>query len=136
MIEQRIEQWYCLKAKIKREHFAAAILISPTNLEVFCPRVTITKNTIRGPKPFTEALFPGYLFSRFDFEKSSRLVKYSQDVIGIVKFGDRIPVIPDKTITQLKVALPGETAEIKPPRLQEGELAEIIQGCLKESLGG
>ena len=135
MPEKKPVQWYCLKAKTKREHIAAKILRSRTELEVFCPRVSITKKTVRGPKAFTEALFPGYLFSQFNFEESSKLVAYSQDIIGIVKFGERIPVIPHSVIERLKEALPQETAEIKPPTIEEGELVEIIQGCFEGESG-
>lgn len=127
--------WYCLKAKTKREHIAAQILRSRTDLEVFCPRVSITKKTVRGPKTFTEALFPGYLFCRFNFEESSRLVSYAQDIKGIVKFGQQVPLIPDLVVENLKTALPQETAEIKPPTIEEGELVEIIQGCFQGESG-
>lgn len=135
MTEKKTVDWYCLKAKTKREHFAAKILRSRADLEVFCPRVTITKKTIRGPKPFTEALFPGYLFCRFNFDESFRLVTYSQDVMGIVKFGERTPTIPNQVVASLIAALPQETAEIKPPCIQEGELVEIIQGCFQGESG-
>ncbi|MDG2166873.1 MAG: transcription termination/antitermination NusG family protein [Opitutales bacterium] len=135
MTESAPVYWYCLKAKTKREHIAAQILRSRTDLEVFCPRVSITKKTVRGPKAFTEALFPGYLFCRFNFEESSRLVSYAQDIKGIVKFGQQVPLIPDLVVENLKVALPQETAEIKPPTIEEGELVEIIQGCFQGESG-
>lgn len=135
MEDTQTKHWYCIKAKIKREHIAARMLRSRANFEVFCPRITITKKTIRGPKPFTEALFPGYLFCRFNFEDSSRLVSFSQDIKGIVRFGDKIPTVPDATLEQLRAALPQETVEVKPPDIQEGELAEIIQGCFQGESG-
>lgn len=135
MTESNPVYWYCLKAKTKREHIAAQILRSRTDLEIFCPRVSITKKTVRGPKIFTEALFPGYLFCRFNFEESSRLVSYAQDIIGIVKFGKQVPLIPDPVIENLKTALPQETAEINPPTIEEGELVEIIQGCFEGESG-
>ena len=131
MQEQGTVQWYCLKAKTKREHIAARILRSRTDFEVFCPRVSITRKTVRGHKAFTEALFPGYLFCQFDLETSSRLVTHSQDVTGIVKFGDRIPHIPLSVVENLKAALPEETTQVESPAIQEGELVEIIQGCFE-----
>ena len=106
MTEEISKSWYCVKAKTKREHIAASVLQSRANLEVFCPRITITKKTVRGPKPFTEALFPGYLFCRFNFDKDFRLVNSSQAVTGIVKFGKRTPTIPDATMHQLMAAVP------------------------------
>ena len=135
MEEEQTKHWYCVRAKTKREHIAAQMLRSRASLEVFCPRITITKKTIRGPKPFTEALFPGYLFCRFNFQDSARLVSYSHDITGIVRFGDRFPTIPDSTLEQLKAALPGETVEVKTPAIKEGELVEIITGCFRGESG-
>lgn len=129
MGDKNSENWYCIKSKPKKEHIAARMLRCKEDLEVFCPRVRITKNTIRGPKAFTEALFPGYLFCRFDFESTERLVSYSQGVIGIVRFGNYAPTIADEIIDQLKSALPEEIADVVEPTLQEGALVEIIHGC-------
>ena len=127
--------WYCLKAKTKREHFAAKILKARAGFEIFSPRINYTKKTVTGPKRFTEALFPGYLFCRFDLEHSAKLVSHSQDIVGIVKFGTHTPIIPDSVIARLQQAIPTETAEIKPPRLSEGELVEIVQGCFAGESG-
>lgn len=135
MTEEHTEHWYCLRSKAKREHLAAAMLHSRLNLEVFCPRITITKKTIRGPKAFTEALFPGYVFCRFDYYSSSRVVTYSQGITGIVKFGQSPAVIPEAVISHLKSVLPQETTEIAPPSIQEGKLVEIIEGCFAGETG-
>lgn len=135
MAAGKTEQWYCVKAKTKREHIAAGMLRTRAKLQVFCPRITITKLTIRGPKPFTEALFPGYLFCRFNFENCFRLVNASQDVTGIVRFGDRTPTIPDETLAYLMAAIPQEIVEVKPSGFQEGELVQIIRGCFQGESG-
>lgn len=135
MSEKENRQWYCLKAKPKREHFAASILKSRAGLDVFCPRITMTRKTRCGHKAFTEALFPGYLFCLFDYSAHSRLVIHSQDVIGPVKFGEQIPIVPSETIAELRKALPSESTELKPPRIEEGDLVEILRGCFKGESG-
>lgn len=135
MSEEHTVHWYCLKAKTKREHIAARILKSRTEFEVFCPRVSVIKKTVRGPKVFTEALFPGYLFCKFNLATSFRMVVHSQNVTGIVKFGNKTPHIPLQAIEKLKAAIPKGTAEIKTPAIQEGELVEIIQGCFEGESG-
>ena len=52
-----------------------------------------------------------------------------------MKFGTHTPIIPDSVIARLQQAIPTETAEIKPPRLSEGELVEIVQGCFAGESG-
>jgi transcription antitermination factor NusG len=74
-------------------------------------------------------------FAASTFKTPLALVSYSHDITGIVRFGDRIPTIPDSTLEQLKAALPGETVEIKTPALKEGELVEIITGCFQGESG-
>lgn len=134
-METKQQSWYCLKAKTKREHIAAGILRAQADFDVFCPRVTLTKKTVKGPKAFTEALFPGYLFCQFNFEESSRQVNCSQGIIGIVKFGKSTPTVPQATIRELQKALPKETAEIAGLPIKAGELAEIIIGCFAGESG-
>ncbi len=135
MMPPQKQHWYCLKAKTKREHIAASILRSRENLEVFCPRITLTKKTVRGPKAFTEALFPGYLFCKFDYEESSRLVSFSRHIIGIVKFGTSTPTLPESTISELRRALPQEVAEVVAAPIKPGDLAEIVDGCFAGEQG-
>ena len=115
MTDPQNELWYCLKAKTKREHIAAKILRAKENLTVFSPRISLIKQTVRGPKTFTEALFPGYVFCKFCSVSHSRKVQYSQNIIGIVKFGEKIPTIPEEVISKLQKSLPEETTEVKNP---------------------
>lgn len=105
--------WFCLKAKPKREHVAAAYLRHGSGIEVFCPRVRFRKPTARGPVWFIEPLFPGYLFARFEFEVSHRLVRQVRGISGFVQFGDRFGLLPDLLIEELK------------RRVGENELVEI-----------
>jgi len=58
--------WFCVRSQPKHEHIAAARL-RESGLEVFLPRIRFKKHSVRGPVWVTEALFPNYLFARFDF---------------------------------------------------------------------
>src|SRR4029453_16180158 len=57
--------WFCLKAQPKRENLAAIALRRQYNVECFSPRLRFRKMTSRGPVWFVEAMFPGYLFTKF-----------------------------------------------------------------------
>ena len=61
-------QWFCLKAQTKREHIAADHVRQIPGTAVFLPRVRFQRKTVRGLAWFTEALFPGYVFARFNFQ--------------------------------------------------------------------
>lgn len=96
-------QWHCIQAQPKREHIAAGALERTAgDIEVFCPKIRFRKVTQRGPVWFTEAMFPGYFFARFDFQSRHRLVRHSLGVTTIVHFGDAIATLPDEVMSALR----------------------------------
>src|SRR6266571_2651539 len=104
-------RWYCLRAQPKHEHIAAAHLRLCDGIEVYCPRVRIQRSTRRGLVWFTEALFPNYLFARFDWMHSHALVRSCQGVSGIVRFGDDVPEVPARALDDLRAYM--EDTELK-----------------------
>jgi Transcription termination factor nusG len=72
--------WFCLKAQPKREHLAAIALRRQFGIECFSPRLRFRKMTNRGPVWFVEAMFPGYLFTKFVYSKQHRAVEASHGV--------------------------------------------------------
>ncbi len=124
-------EWYCVKAKIKREHIAAAVLHSQSGLEVFCPRISIKRKTATGSKVFTDALFPGYFFARFNQVEDLRRVMYANDVRGVVSFGDKTPAIAAQTIDSLKEQFPENSLlKLPSPAFETGDAVEIVAGIL------
>lgn len=121
-------QWYCLRSQPKHEHIAAARLRQVEGIEVFCPRVKIQRSTRRGLVWFTEALFPNYLFARFEMERWHSLVRYSQGVSGIVRFGDDVPTIPAQALADLRAFM--EDTELKTVSftIAAGDDVEIVDG--------
>jgi transcriptional antiterminator RfaH len=114
--EQPMDWWFCLRARPKREHIAAACLRQNSEVKVFCPRVRFRKRTKRGPVWFVESMFPGYLFAQFDYATFHRRIRQGPGVSGFVHFGDRLALLPDELIGEMKV------------RMGEDELVEINQG--------
>src|SRR5258708_33348521 len=82
--QQPTNAWFCLRAQPKREHIAAACLRQTCEVEVFCPRLRFRKLTSRGPVWFIEAMFPGYLFARFDYANCHRRVLKSPRIDGLL----------------------------------------------------
>ena len=122
--------WFCLKAQIKREHIAAALLSKIEGIEVFCPRIQQIKKTKAGKKRFVEALFPGYLFARFSLSEHYRRVIHTQGVVYLVKHGNR-SAIPDNMIEGLRNSLPAGVIEAPDPSIEPGAQIEFVSGTLK-----
>lgn len=103
--------WYCLRARPKHEAIAAVGLrrLDPPVPEVFCPCVRFQRprraRAGYGADPgwswATEAMFPGYLFARFDLATRGREVQHAHGVIGIVGFGRRVQTVPPAVMSAL-----------------------------------
>lgn len=133
--EASAAKWFCLRAQPKHEHIAAARLRQCEGIEVFCPRVRIQRSTRRGLVWFTEALFPNYLFARFEWLQAHALVRSSPGVSGIVRFGDHVPEVPAAALGELRNYM--EDAELKTVsfRLAEGDDVEIVEGPFRGQNG-
>ena len=81
--------WFCLRSQTKREHIAAALLEAIDGIHVFCPRIRVYRKTKLGKKQFTEALFPAYLFAKFNALQHYRQVIHTAGVSGIVGSGQK-----------------------------------------------
>lgn len=123
--------WFCLRTQQKREHIAAVHLRQMEGVEVYCPRLRFEKMTRRGRVWFTEALFPGYLFSRFNPARNQKQVTYAQGVTGIVRFGLWPAVVPDEAIAELRQKIDDGEHEIPTPEVQAGDQVIVTQGIFK-----
>jgi transcriptional antiterminator RfaH len=126
--EQPIDWWFCLKAQSKREHIAAACLRQNPPVEVFSPRIRFRKHTKRGPVWFVESMFPGYLFARFDYPTFHRRVRQGPGISGFVQFGDRLGLLPDELISELKAHMGKDDIVEINQGLEPGQSVQIAQG--------
>lgn len=125
--------WYCVRTKPKSEHLAARHLQGFANLdEVFCPRIRYEKSTRRGKVWFVEALFPGYVFARFDLHESLRAVNAASGVTGVLRFADRYASLSDEEIAELQNEFPEEENEIRviEPTIQTGDEVILTEGAM------
>jgi transcriptional antiterminator RfaH len=117
--------WFCIRTHLKREHIAAAHLGKIDGVEVFNPRVRLLRSTQRGRRWSTEALFPNYVFARFVLEALLEKVSYTPSVKFVLRFGDRIPEIPEVVIENLRRDLTDLTTQVLTDAPIEGEEVEI-----------
>jgi transcriptional antiterminator RfaH len=125
------EHWYCVRSKPKKERMAAGSLASLHGLEVFCPQIRFQRKTVRGPVWFQEAMFPGYLFARFDLFEMKRAVSYAPGVLNIPTFDDRTVFVPDAVIESLQKDLDAESVVEAVAPLEVGEETTILEGSMR-----
>ena len=121
--------WYCLRSQPKHEHIAAAHLRLLEGVQVFCPRIRFKRATRQGLVSVMEAMFPGYLFARFELAQMHRRVQYAHGVSGIVQFADRYPTIEEAAIAQLRSHTDATEVKELSYQLSEGDNVQIIGGA-------
>lgn len=128
--------WFCLRGAGRREHLAALNLVRRAEVEAFAPRIRVRREGRAGVvSTTTEALFPGYLFARFDYPDQVRRVVSTTGVLGLVTFGGPPFRMPDATIAHLRLhAEPSATAPISPV-FEEGDWVRIASGCFRGTEG-
>jgi len=120
--------WFCIRTQPKHEHIAAAHLKNEAGIEVYLPRIRFKRSTRQGPVWFTEALFPNYLFARFDLASCVRRVHHTRGVRGIVHFGDQWPAVPANAIEELRATVGSEHIHVIPEELRPGDAVRISGG--------
>jgi transcriptional antiterminator RfaH len=121
--------WYCLQAKHKHEHIAAAHLRKLKGVSVFCPRLRFRRQTRTGVAWVTEALFPGYLFANFDLGRMQRVVGYAHGVRSIVSFANRYPTIDEVTVAQLSQHVGEREIKVIDYEPLRGDSVKVAEGA-------
>jgi transcriptional antiterminator RfaH len=121
--------WYCLRSQPMREHIAAAHLRVLQGVTVFCPRIRFKRARRQNLTWVTEAMFPCYLFARFDFAELHRQVRYAQGVSGIVRFGTRYPTIEEEVLASLRTETGSSGIKELNYRLAQGDQVKIVKGA-------
>jgi transcriptional antiterminator RfaH len=121
--------WYCARTKPKHEHIAAVNLQKRLGLEVFHPRLKMERATSRGVMRVVEPLFPCYVFVRCEIEKRIDDVRHVTGISGLVRFGDRIPVVPDAVIGELQECFDAEEPMAVEDRFRPGMEVTVAEGA-------
>ena len=121
-------RWYLLRTHHHSEVRADANLLE-SGIESFLPMLP----THRRRNVSSEPLFPQYLFARFDFQASSRLVRFSRGIQDIVHLGGGPAILEDDVIALLRQRCQDMAASVERP-LERGEQVLIDAGPF-QSLG-
>ncbi len=105
--------WYCLHTEPRQENKIALVLQRELELEVFSPRIRFRRMRAGRPLWATEALFPGYLFARFDYFERRRQINALPGVTRVVQFSDQPTPIDDSIMAELRALVQdNETVEV------------------------
>lgn len=125
--------WYCLRCQTKKERIAAIHLRKEAGVDVFAPRISFYKKTRNGKKRFVEALFPGYVFVHCNIRECLRVLLSMRGIIGIVRYGNIIPNLPDQLIANLIDRFPNldEPIQINQNAFEPGSEVTVVKGAFK-----
>lgn len=138
--ESSVPEWFCVRTQTKREHIAAGHLREIDGVEVFCPRLRYRKATRRGKIWWVEPLFPGYVLAKFNIAEMERAVTFCQGIRGLVRFGSKIPAVPDSFVESLRLEVKNRSDDDEElfsvsPVIEVGDEVEIAHGPLQGMRG-
>lgn len=131
--EERL--WYAVQTRSKSEHVAAAGMKRFGEVETYCPRLKFQRPTARGPVWFTEALFPGYMFARFQAGEYLRAVRHSNAVSKLLQFGEDFAVLPDSAIEDIRTEMGGGDFKVIEIGHEIGDEVEVASGPMRGMKG-
>lgn len=120
--------WFCLRTKRFSERPCATLLRVEMGIDVYCPMISFEKARRTGKVWVTEALFPNYLFAKFDFADCARRIKAVRGILKIVEFGGSAHPVPPRVISELKEASSGEETILIPTNIVPGEEVKVLAG--------
>lgn len=127
----RERAWFCVRTRQKSEHIAAAHLRELEQVDVFNPRIRFKRPRGRHKMWVTEALFPGYVFAKFNWRDMLKAVHYTNGVTGVVHFGEQWPIIDDTIIAEWQANLGAEELAVCEELPELGEEVVITTGAFK-----
>jgi transcription antitermination factor NusG len=121
-------KWYALHVHARKEQLVASQL-QTRNLECFLPTYKSLRKWSDRTKEIQQALFPGYVFCRFDYENRQPVVM-TTGVTQVVGTGKVAIPIADCEIQALQVAVSSGIPAQPWPYLRTGEYVQVNYGHL------
>lgn len=128
-------RWYVIHAKPKQET-RAELNLRAWGLETLAPRIREYQPARGSRAAITRvaALFPGYLFARFDAGLLAEKVRLTRGVRRVVGFGPQLTPIEDAIIALIRGRVQDDgCVRVDEPR--PGDRVEVIDGPLRSMMG-
>jgi len=123
-------RWYAIQTKTRLEKVAAGLLQNK-GYEVFLPLYKVRRQWSDRIKVLEQALFPGYLFSRWaEGERTLPILTtpYVRGIVGIC--GTPVPV-PEEEIRAVRAIVESRLPAMPWPYLEAGQRVRITYGPLE-----
>ncbi len=133
MKDHRLQYWYALHVRSRREHVVARQLDYKA-FEVFLPLYNERRRWADRWKDVRLPLFPGYVFCRFDLESQSRALATS-GVIDVVRSGGLPAPLEGSQIEDIRRTTLNSDKVEPYPRLARGQTVLLCEGPLKGITG-
>jgi transcription antitermination factor NusG len=121
-------KWYALHVHARKEQLVASQLEN-RSLECFLPTYKSLRKWSDRTKEIEQALFPGYVFCRFEYENRQPVVM-TTGVTQVVGTGKVAVPIADAEIEALQIAVSSGIPAQPWPYLRTGEYVQINYGHL------
>ena len=120
--------WYAIQTKPNKERSVQAAL-DQAGFEVYCPRIA---RPIRGVNPQTwkeAALFPGYLFARFEFARDYPRLRWRPGLVRVVMSGATPLTVTEATLASVRQIEKESIRHLfRPVRWKPGARVKVVQG--------
>ncbi len=121
--------WYAIVVKSQAER-AVETALGQKNYETFFPVVTTERRWSDRTKRVDVALFPGYVFCRFDNDRRLPIMT-TPGVREIVGFGRHAAPVDDAELTALRIVLASGVSVEPCGYLQRGDAVEVTKGPMQ-----
>jgi len=132
-----VTAWYAVYTQPRLELWARTNLWE-RGLEVYLPQYRRRVRHARQVSDIVTPYFPRYLFVQADPALGDRRkIDSAKGVVGMVRFGDHTPPVPDAVMRELR-AREGEDGLIRTergPTFKSGDKVRLIGGALADQVG-
>ena len=126
-------KWYVVQSK-PREEERALHFLKEKGFHTYLPRMEVVKVRDFKNVKTKKALFPGYLFCRFDKDENLGHVRWTQGVKKLLPESVN-PMFVDDELVQAIHSLEQEDGIIRKQPLQKNDQVRIARGPMKDVLG-
>jgi transcriptional antiterminator RfaH len=128
------QHWYVLQTKPKQESRAESNL-RRWQIETLAPKLREPRQARDGQASYrVTALFPNYVFARFDAEALAAKVRLTRGIQRIVGLGEFATPVDDEIIELVRSRI-ADDGFVRPVEVEPGDSIEIVEGPLRSLVG-
>ncbi|MEH6632320.1 MAG: transcriptional activator RfaH [Halopseudomonas aestusnigri] len=128
-----MKKWYVVNTHSNQE-IRAEINLTRQGYQVFLPYFMKSRKHARKIDIVKKALFPGYLFVELDTSVDNwSSINNTFGVRGLIAYGNRLPNLPDKFVSNLKINRTEK--DYCDPELKPGEKVKFLTGPFENVIG-